>query len=531
MSPRTALLTLLLTASCRTVAPPLPESTLEALRAHPDAFLSGQVTALADGPVLEQRDFAYTAAFSPDGDAVAFTHLAADGFHLGLYSVSRPEAARWDVRLNPVESDVEALAFTPDGARIATAGRDGAVRLVDAATGALQATQTLDEGLVSLAIHPSGRWLAAGGARGGLMALRLPDLRPLGETQAHRDEVRALAFRPDGTLVSGSWDTTVALWRAVETEGVAEQVRVRPGRSGARVVLRPTLDERAPVSMVLDSRESHVAVTGEAAAAAGIDVEQLTETLRVPTALGTTVARVARGRTLRFKELTLQLDVVVCDACVPAGAQGVLGTPFFAQVDITLDGPAGDAVLTLKPDATRGPRAPRVELTRAGRHTFPNPVNDLALDAAGMRMAVAFSEEPARRTREIYQREKRGVVEPLRPGNAAAVLDVDTGRELFRDGGHHGVVSTAALTPDGATLLSGGWDRTLRVMPFGAKEPVATRRFGWSVRRVRVSHDGRRSVVAAWTPQNPLGDQKSDPAVSVFELVYASPEVRERSAP
>jgi len=68
--------------------------------------------------------------------------------------------------------EVYAVAFHPDGTRLATAGRDGAVWLWDL-------------------------------ARGEAVA-RLP---------GHRSYVWSLAFSPDGaTLASGSGDATVRLW-------------------------------------------------------------------------------------------------------------------------------------------------------------------------------------------------------------------------------------------------------------------------------------------------------------------------------
>jgi WD40 repeat protein len=68
--------------------------------------------------------------------------------------------------------DVYAVAFHPDGSRLASAGRDGAVWLWDLARG---------EAVVRLSGHKSYIW--------------------------------SLAFSPDGaTLASGSGDTTVRLW-------------------------------------------------------------------------------------------------------------------------------------------------------------------------------------------------------------------------------------------------------------------------------------------------------------------------------
>jgi hypothetical protein len=98
------------------------------------------------------------------------------------------------------------------------------------------------------------------------------------------------------------------------------------------------------------------------------------------------------------------------------------------------------------------------------------------------------------------------------------LLDARTGQVLERWTVHRGVVFTAAMTPEGATLASGGWDRMLHVTNVGSPAPVVQRKLGWSVRQLVFSNDGRLLAVAAWTPQNPLGDQRSNPAVVVYEL-------------
>ena len=158
---------------------------------------------------------------------------------------------------------------------------------------------------------------------------------------------------------------------------------------------------------------------------------------------------------------------------------------------------------------------------------FEAHVNDVTVDAKGERLGVAFSAEPAERTRAVYEREKKGLVEPPSPHNAAALVDAATGKVLRRWTRHAGVVASAGISPDGRSLASGGWDKRVYLFTEAQPAPVDEREFGWSVRRVRFSPDGRRLGVAAWTPQLATGGE-SDPAAALYEVRYAAPTIERR---
>ncbi|RYZ34997.1 MAG: hypothetical protein EOO71_37130 [Myxococcaceae bacterium] len=521
----------------------LSPDTHTRLDATPGGYLAGPVEGFdKQTTVLNRKDFVWALDFAPRGGRVAYTRLGGKGYNVSVWGpdagAAKPEGAGApalvllsDPLINAQQYDLEGVTFSPDGALVATVSRSGAVRLFDAATGEPRGALATEEPLVSVAFHPDGRWLAVGSAQGLVTVLSAPGLAFGAESRLHVGPVSALAFAQDGTLYSGGWDGHVRASDTPEQSLRPDVARTHFERRGGFAAVQGSIDGGPPVVLALDSRSPVVVLTTAAATASGIDVAFLKDTLPVPGALGTTVARLARARTLKFKALALTgVDVAVCDACVPQGSQGVLGTPFSDRVDTVFDETTAEAVLTLKasaPEAT--PPVLARGLTPKADFTFPAHVNDVTVDARGQRLGVAFSEEKAERDLKVYQRERKGLEGPQGPWNAGALVDAGSGKVLRKWDGHHGVVSSAAISPDGRSLASGGWDKTVRLFTEGEPLPRGTLEFGWSVRRVRFAPDGRQVGVAAWTPQKVTGNQESDPAALLVGVRYASPVVEARA--
>lgn len=525
-----ALLGLALLAGCRAL--PVVPAALVADAQAKGGFVTGTPVGLHPALTLNREDFVYDARPSPDGSRVALARLDVHSYFLSVHDLAKGagKTRAVDVEVVPLEFDVEALDFTPDGAHVVTASRDGVVRLFQAQDGALLKAWLVEEPLASLAISPDGAWVVVGSSKGLLTALALPGLDYLAEVRAHADEVRGLAVGPDGTVFAGSWDRSLTRWR-LDLQPGGQALRTRFEKKNGLVIFRAAFDGKALGAVSVDQRVPGIVINATLASTLGLTPQTLPDGPTVQTALGSQVTKRSAGHALSLKGLRWAgVELLVCDACVPKDALAVLGQPFLERLDLALDEATGEVVLT--PRAGAGLDAPGASLSfsAAGRFPLAGAVNDLAVDRAGRVLGVALSETKAQRTREIYEKEKRGEAEPERPWDVAARVDASTGRVLEVKRGHHGVVASVAVSPDGRWLASAGWDRTVRL--HGPTPWVETLgKPGYPPRRVRFTRDGRRLVLAAWTPINPLNDRQSDVAAAVYDVAWAQPEVGLPAAP
>src|SRR5262249_3557444 len=112
------------------------------------------------------------------------------------------------------EGRVNAVAYRPDGRRLATAGYDQQIRIWDTRTGALLQPLLGHEGEVwALAYRPEGRLLVSAGEDHTLRVWDVDGRRLVRILKGHAGSVRAVAIRPDGQrLASAGEDRTVRIW-------------------------------------------------------------------------------------------------------------------------------------------------------------------------------------------------------------------------------------------------------------------------------------------------------------------------------
>jgi hypothetical protein len=109
-----------------------------------------------------------------------------------------------------------AVAFSPDGQTLASAGHDRAIRFWSVpGLKPLRVLEGHEDWVGSIAYSPNGKTLASTGGDKTVILWDLEAGQPLWRARGHTQEIRRLSFHPSGQLIAtGSWDKTVRLWDA-----------------------------------------------------------------------------------------------------------------------------------------------------------------------------------------------------------------------------------------------------------------------------------------------------------------------------
>lgn len=526
-----------LVTSC-TFSQKVDEQAAADVRLKKGAFLTGTPIGLGAPEVVNRRDFVYALDFGDD-DLLAFVHHVTTSMELTATQIE-PLRARYQQPVNSNEFDVEDIVILDDGpgkGTIAVPSRQGYARAFDAKTGVLAKELITGVSLIRVAASPDGKLLAYGGADGRIFLVDAGTFAMRGQWRVHDDEVHGLAFLADGRLVSASFDGTLKVSALAPATDATVHASATALKSGERVFLAHLQDGAGgvkAVATVRDSRQPACAVTTLAAKRLGLKPTLEGKLVPVITAAGPQEAAGVALGSMSVQTLDLgALDAAVCDACVPEGAELVLGATALARASF-VDDIARDEIIVKPALPSEGAAAVAklsdgaLTLIESKRVPLAGPATDLDVSRAGA-VLVAFSTVRAERTFEINDAEKKGQYPAPAATSGAALVDLESGKitKTF-SARHNGFTSTAAISPDGRSVVTGGWDKRVIVFDASSGEPVTERQVAWLVRRVRFSPDGRLLGVAAWTPVNALNEGNSEPALLLYPVALADASVQAR---
>jgi WD40 repeat protein/serine/threonine protein kinase/DNA-binding SARP family transcriptional activator len=391
-----------------------------------------------DGPVIG-------VAFHPQGSHVATA--GADGTAAiwpvaELLAAGETTSATPTVTFNGHEGNVVDVAFSADGALLATASRDDTARVWDTATGETILTLTGHENSVRDAVFTAdGDFLVTGSSDA---TMRIWDLTT-GETVAvltgHERNVYDVALSPEEALLaSASSDSTVKLWNLSwdgETVVTGEPTTIVAGDHGGFVY-----------GVAFDGDGRWLATGGSDAKVRVWDVMSGEQQLVLAGHGGpiTNLAFSPDGRTLAsgsFDDTVRAWDVTpeggrewltlaghhALSFDVSYSADGrLLATAGFDGTAIIWDAATGERLQTLM--------------------TSPAPVAAAVFRSDGQQLATASFD------------------------GTAVLWDATSGERLLTLESHQGPVPDVAIHPDGSLLATGGKDGTVRLWDAATGEEV-----------------------------------------------------------
>lgn len=373
-------------------------------------------------------------AYSPDGTRIA---ASTEGGEVRVWSMPDLEP----VQTLHVDGDqLWAFAFSPDGARIAAGAESGLVHLWEVASGhELGAMRVTDHSVRALAFAPDGRRLAASGDDPRVSIWDTESLAKVAQLDDVGRECEALVFLPDGRhLLTGS-TTVMSLWDL---------------DAGERVWARPD-DYEGVSTITLSPDGNQVASSGWAEVIHISDVSDGGRGLSLPGHRGGVL-------TLRFTPDGSRLvsggmdDVIrVWDAMTGRRMRELSGHARNVRaLDVSRD---GRRILSGGHDGTVRLWALESEDDEPVLRGHGEKVHALAYSPDGTRLVSGAGPHFG----------------PYDTDNSVRIWDPHSGRLVHVLEGHAATVESVAVDAESRTIASGSRDGTVRLWALATGEPRA----------------------------------------------------------